>query len=271
MPARTIAVRIWQVPWPSRRHSIDHGTDLVAALRRMAIIGAALAAAAALGAPPTVAHPYPSARGSIPVVACKTSSPLGKQAARYPKRMELQAPAAVRRRLAFYTDRYRSLTPILGPRGWACSVQLGEDGSGEIEVRPVGSGAGSNTAVTAGTDGACQGCVYDTVCKLIRGSGTQLGYGDSMPCTEMVPKREHDKFLVRSKTFDVIRFSDGARVKGTGDPSGSGVPALGLLLYHYGHRHGGAASVGTCALRASKRSLCPTILNRFRRDKWRLA
>jgi hypothetical protein len=242
----------------------------MAALRSVAIIGVVVAAAVALGSPPTSANPSGSAKGSIPVVACKTSSPLGKQAAQYPKRMELQAPAAVRRRLAFYTDRYRSLTPILGPRGWACSVQLGEDGSGEITVRPMGSGATSDIAVTAGTDGACQGCVYASVCKFVLGSGKQLGYGNSFPCTEAVPKREHDRFLVRSKTFDVIRFSDAAHVKGTGSPSGSGVPAHGLLLYHYDHRHGGSASVGTCTLPASKRSLCATILHRFRGDKWRL-
>lgn len=184
--------------------------------------------------------------------------------------MELRAPAAVRRRLAFYTDKDRSLTPILGPRGWACSVQLGEDGSGEVEVRPVGSGASSSTAVTAGTDGACQGCVFDTVCKLIPGSGKQLGYAHVMACQERLPKRERDKFLVRSKTYDVIRFSDPAHVSGTGSPSGGGEPSHGLLLYKYSHRDGGAASVGTCVLPASKRSLCSTILGRFRDDKWRL-
>jgi hypothetical protein len=242
----------------------------MASLRRAAIIGAAVAVAATLGAAPTSAHPTGSAKGSIPVVACRTSSPLGKQAARYPKRMELTAPPAVRRRLAFYTDKDRSLTPILGPRGWACSVQLGEDGSGEVDVRPVGRGAASNTAVTAGTDGACQGCVYDSVCKLIPGSGKQLGYAHSLQCTERLPKREHDTFLVRSKTYDVIRFADAAHLKGTGDPSGGGVPSHGLLLYKYSHQNGGAASLGTCALPASKRSLCSTILSRFRHDKWRL-
>jgi hypothetical protein len=239
-------------------------------LRRIAIIGAAFAVAATVGAAPTSAHPAGSSKGSIPVVACRTSSPLGKQPARYPKRMELRAPAAVRRRLAFYTDKDRSLTPILGPRGWACSVQLGEDGSGEIEVRPVGSGAASKTAVTAGTDGACQGCVYDTVCKLIPGSGKQLGYAHVMPCVERLPKREHDKFLVHTKTYDVIRFVDPAHVRGTGSPSGGALPAHGLLLYKYSHRDGGAASAGTCTLPASKRSLCSTILGRFRSDKWLL-
>jgi hypothetical protein len=239
-------------------------------LRRLAIVGAAFAAAVTLAAAPTSAHPVGSPKGSIPVVACRTSSPLGKQAARYPKRMDLSAPAAVRRRLAFYTDKYRSLTPVLGPRGWACSVQLGEDGSGDVDVRPIGSGAASKTAVTAGTDGACQGCVYDTVCKLIPGSGKQLGYAHSLKCTEPLPKLEHDKFLVRSTTYDVIRFTDPGHVKGTGDPSGGSLPAHGLLLYKYSHRDGGAASVGTCALPASKRSLCSTILGRFRHDKWRL-
>jgi hypothetical protein len=254
--------------WTDTRSTV--GWTRMAALRRAAIVGAALAVAATLGVAPTSAHPGGSSKGLIPVVACRTSSPLGKQAARYPKQMDLQAPASVRSRLSFYTDKYRSVTPILGPRGWACSVQLGEDGSGEVDVRPVGAGVGSKTAVTAGTDGACQGCVYDTVCKLIPGSGKQLGYAN-LPCTASLSKREHDKFLVRSKTYDVIRFSDAAHVKGTGSPSGGGVPAVGLLLYHYSHRVGGSASVGTCAVPASKRSLCSTILGRFRADKWRLS
>jgi hypothetical protein len=239
-------------------------------LRRLATTGALLGLAMQLGVVASSAHPATGSAGKIPVVACKTSSPLGRQPTRYPKAMTLKASPAARRKLAFYTDRYRSVTPVLGPRGWACAVSLGEDGSGEINIHPNGRGVASPIAVDAFTDGACQGCVYATVCKLIPGSGKKLGYAGTQPCDERLPKHETDTFLVRSKTYDVVHFVDPARVKGTGDPSGGKRAAHGVLLYAYSHRDGGAASIDTCSLSAAKRSLCATILGRFRADKWRI-
>ena len=54
--------------------------------------------------------------------------------------MTLHAPKKTRRKLEFYSDKDRTLTPVLAPRGWACKVELGEDGSGAIRIH---SGANS--------------------------------------------------------------------------------------------------------------------------------
>ncbi|MGH9123904.1 MAG: hypothetical protein ACRDZ8_04145 [Acidimicrobiales bacterium] len=184
-------------------------------------------------------------------------------------------PQSAASQLSFYTDTYRTLTPVLAPKGWSCQAQLGEDGSSAINVYPSGTTATSAAeAVTTSNDGACQDCVYGLVCALIPTARPQLGYTD-MPCNASVVKGEAvqwDKGWVLSSPpiNDVISFEDPASVKGTGTPSGGVNPANGVLLYRFKSINEGQASVQTCTLPSAEHELCTAVLNDFINRAWQL-
>ena len=72
----------------------------------------------------------------IPVVVCNTIRPFGVLASRsLPKYVTFELPRTEENLFSIYTDDV-GLSAILAPKGWYCTGQISEDGSGGIEVSP---------------------------------------------------------------------------------------------------------------------------------------
>jgi hypothetical protein len=212
----------------------------------------------------------------IPVVACHSSYGVPPQppSTTIPSAMVLSEPGAVADRLSYFTDRYRVLAPVLGPRGWHCNVEVGVDGSAGIDIYP-GSQPSQATQADAGqpqvqtiSDGACQGCVFSTVCGFLSAAATnQLGYSGSgltcagRPSGETVDWIKGSADAAGPSVADVIGFADPTSPDSTN----------GVVLYDYTSAGiGGAASADTCVLAAADHGLCTIILNQFINSSWQM-
>jgi hypothetical protein len=242
--------------------------------RRPISIFAALTVATVLCAGAVATQAAAAATGTkVPVVACPTSRGIaGHPATRYPAMLTTRAAPAVAAQLAYYSDNVRNLTPVLGPRGWKCQVQVGADGSTGVNIYPAGSAPTSKTAITTLSAPACQGCVWTMVCSLIPGAKKQVGDGQPA-CPGKRPKRELVKFEsgnpnATGRVQDVVVFQDPAGVKGEGIPSGGPDPANGVLLYDWNSHDGGAASLETCTLPKSQFDICGASVSNFGARNW---
>jgi hypothetical protein len=210
---------------------------------------------------------------ALPVVACPTTYgfPTPPQPSAYPNRITLSLPDHLGSSLAYYSDKYRKLPPILGPRGWRCAVAYGADGTTGVDVWPPGASQTASAipgrpAVSAGWDSACQGCVYSSVCAFVPGAAKQLGYADGgIPCRSR-PEDETVTWLSGSPTSPGPVVSDTVAFQ---DPS-SPDPIHGLLLYRYGPTagSGGRASQELCTLPEVDHQWCTAILDDFRSRDW---
>jgi hypothetical protein len=209
----------------------------------------------------------------VPVIACPTSRGIaGHPATKYPTMLTTRAAPSIASHLAYYSDNVRNLTPVLGPRGWKCQVQVGADGSAGVNIYPPGSSPTGKTAITIRSSPACQGCVWTLVCSLIPGSAKQVGVGQPA-CPSTRPKRELVKFESGNPTAtgpvqDVVVFQDPPGVKGKGIPSGGPDPANGALLYDWNKHDGGAASLETCTLPKSEFDVCSASVSNFGGRNW---
>jgi len=203
----------------------------------------------------------------VPVVDCPSQYGVGPPTGLpvLPRQMKLELPAGVASKLSFYTDHTRMLAPVLGPRGWACNVLIGADGSGGVNIYPSGSPQPGLTSgkplVSALSDGACQGCVWSAVCAYVKGAGTQLGQS-GLKCTPR-PKGERVTWLEGSATKGTPPVHD---VIATALPTKPD-PFNGVLLYDY-VKSEGSASMGYCTLPAAEHQWCSDILNFFVKEQW---
>jgi hypothetical protein len=208
----------------------------------------------------------------VPVVACPTSRGIaGQPPTKYAARLGVHAPPYIADQLSYYSDNVRNLTPVLGPRGWKCEVQVGADGSAGVWIYPPGRSAASKLAVSVQYVPACQGCMYALVCPLVPGSAKQVGesYG---ACPSRRPRREHIVWVTGSANAkgpvkDVVSFMDPAGVKGDGVPSGGHQPANGVLLYDW-NKHIDAAALATCALPPKSHAICTYVLDDVITREW---
>jgi hypothetical protein len=203
----------------------------------------------------------------VPVVACPTGPPIGGTALpKYPRTLAVSLAPALAARLAFYTDSTRAVEPILAPRGWACNVSIGGDGmttvivyrSGTAGTYPAPFRASGAQAVSAHSDSACQGCIYNTVCPLVplvREAFSSI-YPTGFSCSETKPPIEEVRWISGSPTIpptqtgiNVVGFTDPPGVAGDGAPSGGRYIARGVLLFATNSSQGNAASFETCTLR----------------------
>jgi hypothetical protein len=226
-------------------------------------------------AAPGIATPSGSSGLSdvVPVIECPTSRGVsGRPGAYYPETIALTIAPTVATQLAYYSDDVRSLTPILAPRGWACRVQVGADGSTSVNVYP-GSSLGRDNAVTAQSNGGCVGCASDLACGLIPTAPKLLGYSN-IPCPAPRNRAERINWITGSEhptgqtVNDVVGFEDPPGIRGNGDPSGGRNPANGVLLFATSPGSDTSASLETCALPESDHRLCTTILNDFVNQDW---
>lgn len=224
---------------------------------------------AGIAAQPTAA----AGATKLPVVACPTSRGItGHPPTKYASRLPTNAPASLAADLAYYSDSVRNLTPVLGPRGWKCQVQVGADGNASVNIYPPGAGLTSKQAVTVRSAPACQGCVWTLVCSLVPGSAKQVGVGQPA-CPSKRSKQEKVRFErgrpnATGPVQDVVVFQDPAHVKGTGVPSGGPDPANGALLYDWSKQNGGSASLETCTLPTKDFEECAASASDFGARNW---
>jgi hypothetical protein len=204
---------------------------------------------------------------AVPVVACASSYGAGPPKGRpvFPHSIRPGLPAHLAEELGYYTNDQRALSPVLGPRGWDCQVEVGADGTTGLDVYPPGTsptptGTG-HPEVQAASDSACQGCVYSTVCSLVPGAGKQLGFA-MLPCAPR-QKGEVVTWLSGSPKNNEVPVRDVVAFEIPGKD-----PTNGVVLYDYETGQGGTASEGTCTLPAGQRALCTAILNNFVRQRW---
>lgn len=239
--------------------------------------------------PPLTTTTSSSGPVTLPVVECPTSRGVGgTPPAAYPSTIAASLNPTMAEEVSYYSDDTRSLLPIMGPRGWDCSVGVGADGSTVVAVFPASESSAfsgnplypqpftpsPNQAVVAYSPAACQGCIYDLVCPLIAYAGQQLGQV-GQPCPGAKPSDESVDWLngspsgtVGTGASDEVAFEDPPGVAGDGSPSGGPYPSNGVINYTYGPLSEGMASSMTCTLPASGHSVCTAILNDFTTRGW---
>jgi hypothetical protein len=205
------------------------------------------------------------------VVSCPSSygGPPGLIGPHLPATITVQLPILTAEQLSFYTNDTSTLTPILGPRGWDCRVQVGADGTAGVDVHPVGAASGPTTGsgsngqpgINAASDSACQGCVFSTVCAFVPNAAAQLGY-TGLPCLPLASGTKVT-FTRGSPTAPGPRVDDVITFAAATAPT----PTNGVVLYRH-QAGGGAASQETCNLPAGQSGLCTAILNDFIRTAW---
>jgi hypothetical protein len=212
----------------------------------------------------------------VPVVACPTTYGLaGAPKAGYPAAESVDVAADLGSRLAYYSDARRSVQPILGPRGWACSVDIGADGGLGFAIFPRGGSADGPMEVDAHNDSACVGCMYSDACQLIPHVAAEIHYS-RVPCLATRPPRQTLTWIAGSPNMsksgsDVVGFVDPPGVKGYATPSGVPYYAGGVMLYSWGQPSppgNSNVSVINCTLPGSDRDLCTAILEAFRDQSW---
>jgi Domain of unknown function (DUF4850) len=186
--------------------------------------------------------------------------------------VSLSAPVASE--LELYTDQYRSLEPILAPKGWKCTVSVGADGSTIIAVFPPGQDSSTATElVSAYSPSACQGCVADLVCPFFVDANLQLGYSSQGCPTTPVPEAT---FLDGTSTASAgtVKFVEPSHTVPLGNGAGSTASPYttqGILRYADRSLGGGEGVVDTCTLPPSQSRDCTAILSFFLRSNWDFA
>lgn len=223
---------------------------------------------------------------TVSVVACPTyrGTTGPKPPAEYPATAAIPDLGAAPFNLSEYSDSSRSLTPLLGPKGWHCEVSVGADGSiglsvippGEALPEPFTSVPNKDEAVSATSPSACQSCVYDLAPPVIQAvAHTSLAH-DYGRCPATAPKTQTESWVRGSpsqvssgKAFSVaVAFADPPGTNGTNQPSGGAYPANGLALFDYSPGHGYSATSETCTVPANEHATCTAILDQFEVSGW---
>lgn len=154
---------------------------------------------------------------------------------------------------------------LLGPKGWACSANFGADGSGGVQVYPVGQVLAQNPLATGSTEeaivgsqtSACVGCAEGQGCALFATAAADYMSNYQMACPTTKPAEES----VETISDGVVGFYDPPGVAGDGNPSGGAYPANGVMTYHSGNNNG--SWIDTCTLPDNEQALCTAVLNNF--------
>jgi hypothetical protein len=94
---------------------------------------------------------YPAGEGPSPVVA---------------QQVRVTIPKTLVGKVSLYSDKFRSIEPMLAPSGWKCTAGVGADGGGSITAVPKGRGSGGEQ-VNYSFVPACSGCAFDVYCPFV--------------------------------------------------------------------------------------------------------
>ena len=116
----------------------------------------------------------------LPMVVCPTSTPNTPSSVPVlPATISESVPSDLASQLAVYTDQQGEMK-LLGPTGWSCAANFGEDGSGGVQVYPAGQDdpageqnpAPSDEAIIGTQNGGCVGCAVSQASRLFPGATT---------------------------------------------------------------------------------------------------
>ena len=265
------------------------GRNRAGAVRRVTRVVLALAVAAGAfvgGRLSTDPSSLPTVLASLPVTECPTTyGAYSSGPTNYPAEVAAEVPTQMVSELAFYSDATRSLEPVLGPAGWACTVGVGADGTTGVDLVPPAPTAGTTTpvqpssssseSVIALSAASCTGCIYSEVCAYVPTAAQDLGFFE-VTCPTARPPEEHVSWLMGflasgPPVKDIIAFGDPPGVKGSGDGSGAAYPSRGVILYSYLGPTKVALSKESCTLPAADEALCTAIVGNFLDRNWMLA
>jgi hypothetical protein len=110
----------------------------------------------------------PMARVDLRVVECKSSygipgEDLSPVVARH---VRVTIPKTLVGKVSLYSDKFRSIEPMLAPSGWKCTAGVGADGNGSITAVPKGRGVGGEQ-VSYSFVPACSGCAFVVYCPFV--------------------------------------------------------------------------------------------------------
>jgi hypothetical protein len=179
-------------------------------------------------------------------------------------------PTGLAGKVTLYSDKGRSIRPVIGPAGWGCSVLVAADGSQVVSVFPPGQSAQGPMLVEASSVPACVGCMYDAVCPLIPYADRIFGTGYGGCPAGRVPG-EVVTWLAGPRAYathglDVVGFTDPPGVHGYGAASGGAYPATGVLLFTWGNARSYGVSEMSCTVAPTYEASCKEILTLFQRE-----
>lgn len=215
-----------------------------------------------------------SAPTLLTVVACPSHyGTEGAKAPQFPAAASIVLGARRDGKFALYSDRYRTVQPVLGPQGWHCSAFVAVDGGRLISIFPPGQSTHGPDLITAYSEPACTGCIYGEVCSLVPYAAKVLGY-TNLPCDSSRTPGQVVTWLAGSRTYrprgaDIIGFTDPPGVHGYGAGSGGHYPARGIMRFSWSRGTGNPSmSVITCTVARSYESVCPVVLGLAARQRW---
>jgi hypothetical protein len=186
----------------------------------------------------------------VAVKACPTSYAIPGTHQKQPTHATLATTAKKAKALVAWAG---GGTPIvLAPHGFDCKALVGADGGVHVQLAPPGAPK-AGPAVDLEVEGSCIGCITAVACGLFPGAVHDMGF----PCTTPRPARERVAKLLPT----VRAFIDPAGVRGTGNPSGGRLPAVGAVVY-VPNRSAFAARL-TCTVEPADSATCQTIIADF--------
>jgi hypothetical protein len=209
----------------------------------------------------------------LTVVACPSSYGVnGARTSLYPAAISMVLGAGNDDKFALYSDSYRSIQPVLGPQGWDCSITVATDGGLLVAVFPPGQSAHGSDLVSAYSEPACTGCIYDDVCPLVPYAAKVMNY-TYLPCDSSRVPGQEVTWLTGPRTYasrgaDIIGFTDPPGVHGYGSGSGGHYPAHGILRFSWNRTGNPSMSVITCTVAPVYESACPVILDLAAKQMW---
>jgi hypothetical protein len=212
----------------------------------------------------------------IPVVKCPSSYGIGgTRQMPSPVKESAPIPSSLAQMFTYYVDKAAFISPVLGPRGWACSASVGADGGWTVELRPRGM-PGKDQIIQA--DGpSCLGCNFYAVCPIVPHVSAEMNYYEKCPADHT--SRQIVSWIVGSPKYsssgnDVVSIVDPPGVKGYVAHSGGRYFARGILLYFWGQPasyfgdpgEGGVSAAMTisCVLPNNDIRICEAVFASFR-------
>jgi hypothetical protein len=127
----------------------------------------------------------PFITSELSVVACPSSYGVDYGSGPGPKpvvglREKVSIPTRLAGKLSLYSDRYRSIYPLLGPSNWKCRAEVGADGGTLLDATPRGANL-LGEQLSYSLVPACVGCAFDVYCPFASAAINQSADQGSCP------------------------------------------------------------------------------------------
>jgi len=198
-----------------------------------------------------------SHRGTVPIKACAVGAPFGNTSnEHFPEFASIVDVGNATIRLSAF-----GYPALVAPISWTCSGFRAEDGGSIFTAVPPGEAAPSITSGLAlnqpGTsrivvfgEVADQSGVWSITCALFPSQRHKF----QGQCPYRVSATETDT----RDGPDVVKFSDGPGITGSGQPSGGTDPSIGAVVF----KNSSAAKI-TCVLPKNEGSVCRAAIDNF--------